>query len=463
MPGDLVGKLRSLASTITSRATLATAAGLTFGGSRDVYEALGYQKILTVRDYRYRYQRNAIAGRIVEALPKATWRNFPVVNDDEDPKVETQFEADVTELDKNVNLWATLLRADILAGFGRYAVVLIGTPGNLESELPKGKSVENILYLSPFSEDDVSIKTLVSDATNSRYGLPDVYEFKRISATGESKTVHWSRVLHIADGILDEQIYGEPRLQRCWNLLDDLEKVTGAGAEAFWLRAHQGYQLDINPEVEMDPDDLTALQEEADAFVHNLRRYIRTQGVTLKALGSDVANFSNQVDAILTQISGGTGIPKRILVGSEMGELASTQDRTNWAERVIDRRTQYAAPQIVRPFLDRLLEYGYLSPAEGDDYQIFWPKIQDLDESQRATIAVQLSGLNQKAKGTIITAAEIRDHILDLPPLEEIGEVDEFEEEEDDGFIEEEAGLSDNLARYPVRTLQGDKKKDGKL
>jgi len=425
-----IEKIRALGSVLSSRAGLASSAGITFSGSRDLFTALGYKKDLVARDYRDRYKRNGIAGRVVEALPKATWRGKIELVEDEDPDTETTFEAAWNELSKRLNIWSTLLRTDTLAGLGRYSVLLIGAPGDLEAELPNIGNIDGVLYLSPFSEDDASIDTLVDDTSDPRYGQPLKYKFKRL-ATGLSqgtKLVHWSRVLHVADGILDEQIYGEPRLERVWNNLDDLEKVAGSGSEAFWLRAHQGYQLDVPPEVEMSETDMTSLSDEVDEYIHGIRRFMRTRGVELTALGSDVANFANQVDAIITLIAGSTGIPKRILVGSEMGELASTQDRTNWHERIDDRREQYAEPQIIRPFVDRLIQYGALpAPIE---YEVRWPQIQNLNDEEKAGVADKLAGLNKKIGETVITGAEIRDRILQLPMLEEI--VDEPIEEEEE-------------------------------
>lgn len=423
-----IAKIRDMASDLLARASLASRAGVTYSGDRKVFTILGYKAILTTQDYRDRYKRNAIAARIVEAFPKATWRSGVEIIEDENPDNVTTFEAAWEELEKKLNIVSVLMRADILAGLGRYSVVLIGAEGDLEGELPRMSGPEKVLYLTPFAEDDAIIDKVVSDSNDPRFGLPERYKFKRISTT--PRFVHWTRVLHIADGILDESLYGEPRLARCWNLLDDLEKVSGAGAEAFWLRAHQGFQLDVPPDIEMTESDMTDLQDEVDEYIHGFRRFMRTRGVELKPLGSEVASFAGQVDAIITLIAGGIGIPKRILVGSERGQLSSTQDRTNWHERVLDRQLQYASPQIISPLIERLIEYGVFP--QPLDYEIRWPAIQNLAEDQRAEVANTLAGLNKRIGEVIITGAEIRDRILMLPRLVEVDE--EIEEE----VVEEE-------------------------
>lgn len=61
--------LRAL-STIMNRVR-ALSAGM-FGGKRDFYSALGYKDAVSTENFRFRYDRGDIAGRIVDAYPKAT-------------------------------------------------------------------------------------------------------------------------------------------------------------------------------------------------------------------------------------------------------------------------------------------------------------------------------------------------------------------------------------------------------
>lgn len=454
-----VAYIRALSSALLNRRKLATEAGQTFEGERDLYAVLGYKLDLKPRDYRSRYKRNAIAARVVESLPKATWRGDIQVIEDENPDISTTFEEAWVEMEDRLQVWATMTRADILAGLGQYGVILIGAPGDLTSELPKTLAAERVLYLSPFSEDDVVVESIVDDTSDARFGQPDTYKFKRLSKSAigqrQEKIVHWTRVLHIADGILDEQFLGEPRMERVWNLLDDLEKVTGGGAEAFWLRAHQGYQFDVDKDLEMDEPDYADLKTEVDEFVHGIRRFVRTRGVNLTTLGSDVAEFDNPVNAIITQIAGGTGIPKRILVGSEQAKLASTQDAANWNQRVEDRRMQYADPQIIRPFIDRLIEVKAL-PEPKDGYEVRWPQMTNLDEVQRAVVADKLAGVNKKIGGVIVTDAEIRDRVLQLPPIELVTDPEDLKRQEEQ--LEQEA--QNAIAPRPIKPEDGNSVED---
>jgi hypothetical protein len=420
----MVSVLR-FASDLLSRARLANLVGKTFGGKRDLYEALGYARVLTAEDSRQRYSRQGIAARVVEAKPQATWRGGAELVEDEDPNVSTPFEEAFEELDKRLYVWTVFQRADILAGFGRYSVILIGAEGSLETPLPKLRSIEDVLYLACYAEDDATISQWVEDTADPRFGLPLTYQVSKRNSGKKTLNlrVHHSRVVHVADGLLDDRVYGVPRLDRIWNYLDDLDKVSGGGAEAFWIRANQGKQINIDKEMEVDADALKDLKEQAEEFDNGMRRTFTTRGAEVTMLGSDVANFSGPVSGIISLISGATEIPQRILLGSERGELASTQDKSAWDERIRDRRDSFASPSVVRPFVDALINAGALpKPVE---YNVRWPEVDELGDAERAAIADTWAGLNGKMGSPVVTASEIRDRVLLLDPLDEQDLTDE--------------------------------------
>ena len=427
-----IGGFRWLADTITgARALLAGAAGRTFGGNRDLYSVLGYARKITPEQYQDRYRRNSIAARIVEALPEATWRGGGEVLDNEDPENVTEFEKQWADFARRIKLWNVLLRADIVAGLGRYSVVLLGAPGRADEPLPTPLKLDEIQFLSVFSEAQCRLQEtdLERDISNPRYGQPNFYTLTSSNLIVSPKSsvtwrrVHYSRVLHICDSALDSPMFGTPRLERVWNLLDDLEKITGGGAEAFWLRANQGLHINVDPEVKYSVDQQEALQEQVDKYAHGITRVLRTRGVGVDVLGSDTASIQPNVDSIMTLLAGGTKIPKRILTGSEQGEMASTQDRSNWAERVSDRRRNFADPMVVRPLIDRLIEHQALPPPDKDPedlnggYEIRWPNIQNLDEKERADVALKMANINRMMGQTVVVVNELRDKFLLMPPL----------------------------------------------
>src|SRR3972149_1706788 len=97
----------------------------------------------------------------------------------------------------------------------------------------------NIIYLKPFSEGSAMISTYETDKASERYGLPTSYDVLAISGQPRAK-VHWSRVVHVAEDLLDDDVFGRPRLKRIYDRLDDLMKIVGGGAEATWQTMDRG-------------------------------------------------------------------------------------------------------------------------------------------------------------------------------------------------------------------------------
>lgn len=439
--------MRTLASVLTSRMDIASRAGKTFGGKRDLYEVLGYQRTLTPEDYRSRFERTGVATRIVQTYPKATWRKGGLVTDELNlnPDEETDFETAWRALDDRLKIWPSFATVDTITGLGEYGLLLLGVRdgSKLDEPLLDKFKAEDLIYLSAFGQEDVEISAVSTDAEDPRFGQPIEYTLTRIGVPrGNTKArtparsttrVHWSRVIHVAENLLDDKIFGTPRLRNVWNYLDDLDKVEGGGAEAFWLRAHPGFRASIDKDIVLGPTDVQDLKDQMEEFANQMRRTIAQRGIDFDVMSSDVADFSSPVDKILDLISASTGIPKRILMGSERGELASTEDKSNFDDRVSDRRDNFAEPVLVRPFVDRLVAAGALPTPIDGRYEVFWPTLDTLDDNQKTTVALKLSNVNKNVDGEVFTPDEIRE-VTGRPPLEVI----EIDEDEDDDSIPDE-------------------------
>ena len=251
-------EFRTAASVLYNRWQFFRQADITFGGKRDMYAVLGYKDLLTNADHRARYERGGLAGKVVDSLPDAAWRGSMDVREDKDESKDTPFEQQWKALDTRLQVQAKLLRVNKLSRLSNYACLLLGDGQPLDIELTKGNgTADKLIYLRPMSggggpvnslirgvartvamDAQCSIKELVRDAQDPRFGLPMFYQLNGQDGNADEigKAVHWSRIIHVAEGCLEDDIYGAPALERVWNLFDDLMKVTGGGAEAFWLR-----------------------------------------------------------------------------------------------------------------------------------------------------------------------------------------------------------------------------------
>lgn len=431
-------------STLISRAQLASRAGLQFGGARDLYEVFGYKKVLDDDSFLVKYQRQDVASRVIDAPPGATWSNPPTIEN------EAINEALYT-LDEEVKLWNAMYRADRLSRLGAYSILFYGfdDTGNVERPV-NPERVSELLYVKPISKRMVQTIDFVKDPRSRRFGMPEKYKIMmedpttKSSGTGSTSTasmkeltIDASRVIHIVENPLEDSTYGTPIIEKCFNLLDDLLKVAGGTAETYWLTGNRGIHANVDKEMEINPEDAAALSDEMDEYMHQLRRVLRTRGVDVKPLESKTPNPKETFEMIAALISGTTGIPKRILMGSEAGQLASEQDRANWAERIAERRELFVNPIMLRPSLVLLQNVGLLP--EGD-IKIQWPSafIQNpLEEGQTMAQTARAIGNISRQTGSQtpmqLTTREEARAILGLEgdlPESEIIKPEEEEEEE---------------------------------
>jgi len=378
-----VAKFMAQTSVLVARTKLARQYGKSYDGDRDIYTALGYRTNLLYTDYKVKYDRQDIATRIVDAPVDAVWRKACTIEEtDSDEGTDSPFEKRWNELEESRHIYNYFARVDKLAGIGRYGVLFMGFNDSAASQpwRPVMRATD-LLYLRPYSEENAEIKTWVENKSDPRYGMPEFYELKA-STTDRSGSqtfkVHYSRVFHVTDGMLEDDVYGTPRLQNVYNRLENLELVAGGSAEMFWRGAFPGYAWNVDADATASPQDLEDLQTEIEEYMHGLKRYVRTRGITPKELAMQVADPKGHVDVLLELIAGAKGIPKRILVGSERGELASGQDETNWNNTVDQRRKNFVSPWIVRAFIDRMIKYGVLPEVES--YDVVWPDIHEVSE-----------------------------------------------------------------------------------
>jgi hypothetical protein len=192
----------------------------------------------------------------------------------------------------------------------------------------------------------------------------------------------------VAEDVLDDDVHGQPVLRRVLNTIFNDEKVDAASAEAFWQLADRILQLKADPEA--TGVDFAAVDQQLQLLYHDLRRTFMMQGGELSWLGGDSPDPTGISEVLATKMAAGAGIPKRILYGSERGELASSQDERQWLGEVRERQETHAEPNLLRTLIDRLVKLGAL-PRPGDGgYDALWPNLyepseQEISEQNKST------------------------------------------------------------------------------
>lgn len=376
------------ASDLLGRQVLSLLAGMQFAGDRDIDTTLGYTKAPTLDNYLAMYNRRGIAASIVDAPAKTTWRKTPIISDGSEGKSE--FSKAWEALCARVNVFDYMGRVDRLTGIGRYGILLVGTKkGKLSDPLDTLTDRGAIIFLSSFSEASARVKEFIVDVHDRRFGQPSTYIIDLggdIAPEHKTEEVHWSRVIHVAEGLLENEVYGEPRLQKVYNRLEDLDKIVGSSAEGYWQAVVKGYAVSPKEGFTISPGAVEAAKEEWQKYIHGLQRIIATEGFDFKEMKGEMVDPTTAFDVVMSIISGTKGIPKRILLGSEVGSLASTQDQANWLGRVAERQKQFAEPRILRAFIDRLIEYHALPPPTGGEYIVEWPGLFYLTDAELAKV-----------------------------------------------------------------------------
>lgn len=403
----------------------------TYNGLRDVYSALGYPAIdkITYNDFYVKYKRQDIAAAIIDKPVYGAWKKTPVVRTGgEEVRDKDTFRDAWEDLAKEFRLFSIFQRVDKLAGIGRYATLYIGVNDGTEYPSETIGNSNELLYVQPYSEDNAIIKTADTDSNSNRFGQPDKYGLRSVAIEGgvvdsgsyKEVQVDHSRIIHIADNLLENNVWGTSRLEKAYNRLLNLELIVGGGAEMFWQGAFPGLVFNVRDGYELTAEDITNLDAEIDKYVHNIERYMRLNGIDINNLSSSVADPSNHVDTQLKMISIATGIPKRILEGSERGELASSQDTKAWNEYLDNRRATFCEYSILRPTVDKLIEVGIL-PTPEEDYIVEWPDLETTGEKEKAEVGkIRAESIKSYSSSPetqmVIPPKSFLEEIMDLDP-----------------------------------------------
>jgi hypothetical protein len=386
----------SFLQNFTWRGILSRLWGQSFNGDRDLYLTCGYPRVLTSVDYVEAYLRGGLAARIIDSFPDATWRETPIIKapgEDEDGEFATA----VKRLFDDNDVWETMHRLDLLTSLGHYGVMLFGVAGGVPLTQPLDKGRQRLLYLSPHGERSAQITKWDDRPDSSRFGKPEQYRLTigtnwvGIGGVEKNVNVHWSRTIHVVERALDDGAIGTPRLERIWNRVMDLDKLLGGSSEVYWQNAAGLRVWSADADAEWDPKEQADMEAQLEEMQNGLRRDARVRGINASLLAAKPEDPTGHIDKQLDIIAGASGIPKRILIGSERGELSSEQDENNWNGRIDERRNRHAGPKIVVPVVDRFIQFGILPKPAGGTYDVEWPDSDSLGEEKRATIALTKS------------------------------------------------------------------------
>ena len=365
---------------------------------RNYNETFGYPVDLTGLECYKLYERNPMCRRVVDIFPEVIWSKPPEIRESTEEHEDTDFEKEFKELAKRLNLWFNFMRVDKLARMGRFAVLYMGYAGSGDPEMPltMGSTMRQLQYVKPYAEWDARIESYNEDKNDPNYGMPEYYQLKTRFPSQEQSLkglevndqkydeiqVHASRCLHISQGLLQDDVLGPPKLFSSYNDLLNIGKVLGSASEMFWLNGRGPIVLEAEKDAaEPSEEAKKAMKEKMEKFSDTLDRFVALKGVTAKVLDHRMFSPAEHLASLIDVIAACHAIPKRILIGSERGDLASEQDEKDWTKAQENEIAIYADPLIVTPFIEKVMRYNALTTK---DYQTSWPAKGSVSSKDRA-------------------------------------------------------------------------------
>lgn len=359
--------------------------------TRDYDAQFGYPEFIDKMMFQRMYDRDPVAHRVVQLYPVECWQQLPKIYDSDAP-TESDFEKQVAQVFQQHNVWGMLRRIDVLSGIGNFGILLMGVGDGKPLHEPVDYLDKNgsrkkykLQYVRAFPHSQVQIAQSESQKTNPRYGHPTLYRIQFqpndiVDMEGfvdlSMQEVHWSRVIHVADNREVSEIYGVPRLQLVYNALLDLEKVFGSSGEMFYKGAYPGYVIESNDnQLSNVTFDLDMMRNQIEKYENNLQRWMAIKNAHVSPLSSSYADPSGHIEVCLNRIAVALGCPVRILLGSERGELASSQDAVIWKKRLMERQISYLTPFVIRPVVQFLIKCGMVDMPYNKDFHVEWPDL----------------------------------------------------------------------------------------
>lgn len=361
--------------------------GLNHNGNRDYNSTFGYPDEIDFTLCHEMYKRNGIASRVINSFPEDCWRVAPSLIDvsQKDKDVGSEEEIEIQTLANRINLFGKFQSGHILSLIGRYSIAVVQVAdGKLATEQLVLNSTDDIERIEVFSEKSIQITKYDNNPTSKRFGLPVEYTINSYDLNGnrgQSFTVNYTRVVHLSPNKLESLVYSEYYLADVFNLLLDLAKVSGSASETYWLNG-RGFMIgQIDSNGRLSSEDKQALSEAYEDSLNGNKRYLINNNTVNKYLDMPIPRDTDKIfNILISQIGGTKGYPKRKLIGTENGVLASSQDEASYDAQVDSIKNGFCT-EIIKGFLTLLQDAGLY---KGIEFGVVW---EDTNKEEEKTIA----------------------------------------------------------------------------
>lgn len=412
------------------------------------YTDFGYPKDVTFDLAFSAYTRHGIARAAVDKTVAKTWQDYPFVQafarDDGDDTPETKIETAIRERFAALRVWQNMAEADRRSLVGSYSGLIMRLADSKAFDEPVETvpgGLDGLVEVIPAWEGQLEVADWDSDSSSETYGHPTMYQFNEASV-GLARTnprqfnVHPDRVLIWSrDGTVNGRSFLEPG----YNALLDMEKISGAGGEGFWKNAKSGLSLEIDKDAKITDmaqamgvgvdQVVDAMDKQVGDFNRGFDKSILLQGIKATPMQVTLPIPEHFFAVSLQTFAASIQMPMKVLVGSQTGERASTEDANEWSRTVMSRRTGETIPNILA-LIERLERFSILP--EGT-WHLDWSDLTETSMSEKVALADKMADVNQKMKDTgefVFTTDEMRS-VAGKEPLTEADKYRDEAEERD--------------------------------
>lgn len=402
-----------------------------FGQTKHDYKAdFGWPEHVSFRGMYQMYVRNGLAKAAVHKTATKTWEDWPkLVNDATDG--DNALEKSVARHFKKLRLWQKMAEADRRAMVGGYSGLILRFADGLPFDKPVGnvRGVTSLVEVVVAWAEQLTVAEWDGDVLSETYGSPKMYQFNEVEVSDSrsannkvrSFMVHPSRVVIWSS---DGTVHGRPLLEAGYNDLIDMEKIKGAGGEGFWKNAKAAPVLEVDKDASLrematamgveEDGLLDAMNDQVESYSKGFDKLLMLQGIQAKPMNVQLSVPESFFMVALMSFSASVEIPLKILVGSQSGERASTEDAREWAQTTNARRVNYVLP-LIDAFVEALEHAGAV---EGG-WAVSWTDLTKATVSDKLELAIKMAAINQKTdvkkEGSFVfTPEEIR-QAVDYP------------------------------------------------
>lgn len=406
------------------------------GAKHNHYADFGYPTAVTFELLYSAYCRNSLAKAAVNKTVQKTWETNPLLQEfardgSKTGKAETRREALIRQKFDDLRLWQRLAEADRRALVGRYAGVILRIADSKRFDEPVDSvagGLDALVELIPAWEGQLTVNQWDTDPNSLTFGQPLMYGFAESAVPGAAQPrnliVHPDRVVIWSE---DGTLNGRSPLEACYNDLMDAEKVRGGGAEGFWKNAKSAPILEVDKEAKLlemaklmgvKPEELMdKMNDQVEGWQQGFDKLLMIQGMTAKSLAVTLPAAPEQFFNITVQgIAANFSMPLKILVGSQSGERASTEDAGEWARTNMSRRINTAIPNMMT-LVRRLERFGIIPER---DWHLDWQDLTAATAEQKMARVVQMATANKTqadaSSERIFTVTDMRGAV-DMEPL----------------------------------------------